>query len=362
VVAPLALTLLSAAFPPERRGRAIGILAGLTGLATVSGPFIGGAIAGGLNWQWIFWLNVPIGLVAAVLAHRRIAESFGPNRRLDLAGLALVTPGVFGTVWGLARGHAAGWDSLEVLASLAAGVLLLAAFVGWERRAAAPMVPLRLFGLPAFAAGNLANICLWASLYGFLFLTAQYLQTALGHGPLGAGLRLMACTGALILVAPLTGALTDRFGERLFMVGGLLLQALGMAWLALIAGADLAYSQMVLPLVAGGIGVSMGIPTAQRAVVGAVAAAEIGQASGVVTTLRVLGGAFGIATLTAVFTAAGTLASPTAFAAGFAPAIGVAAALAFVGAIAALRMPGRKDPAPITRTAPATEQAKGATP
>jgi EmrB/QacA subfamily drug resistance transporter len=354
LVAPLALTLLSAAFPPERRGRALGIMTGLAGLATFSGPLIGGAIAEGLAWQWIFWLNVPIGLVAALLAHRRIAESVGPNHRLDLGGLALVTAGVLGVVWGLARGSVAGWGSVEVVASLAAGALLISAFVAWERRAPAPMLPLRFFRLPAFTAGNVANFGLWGSLYGFLFLTAQYLQTALGHGPLGAGLRLMACTSALILIAPLTGALADRFGERRFMVGGLLLQATGMGWLALIADADLAYSQMVLPLVVGGIGVSMGIPTAQRAVVGAVAAPEIGQAAGVVTTLRVLGGAFGIATLTAVFAGTGSLASPEAFSDGFAPAIGVAAALAFGGAIAALWLPRHMHHAPSLRTASPT--------
>ncbi|MGH3382984.1 MAG: DHA2 family efflux MFS transporter permease subunit [Nocardioidaceae bacterium] len=360
VVAPLALTLLSAAFPPERRGRALGIVAGLAGLATFSGPFVGGAIAEGLAWQWIFWLNVPIGLFAAFLAHRRIGESVGPNSSLDLGGLTLVTAGVLGVVWGLARGHVAGWGSLEVLTSLVAGVLLLTAFGAWERHAAAPMLPLRLFRSSAFTAGNVANFCLWGSLYGFLFLTAQYLQTALGHGPLGAGLRLMACTSALILVAPLAGALADRFGERRFMVGGLLLQTTGMASLALIADADLAFSLMVLPLVVGGIGVSMGIPTAQRAVVGAVTAAEVGQASGVVTTLRVLGGAFGIATLTAVFAGTGGLASSAAFADGFAPAIAVAAALAFVGAIAALWLPGRT-PGARPLSTPTIEQAAGVT-
>ncbi|MDN5860769.1 MAG: MFS transporter, partial [Pseudonocardia sp.] len=247
LVTPLALTLLSTAFPPAQRGRALGILAGLAGLATFSGPFIGGAIAEGLSWQWIFWINVPIGLIAALLAQRRIVESHGPVRRLDLGGLVLVTVGVLGLVWGLSRGNVAGWGAGEVVAALTVGTVLVAGFVAWEHRAtAAPMLPPRFFGRTAFTAGNVANLCLWGSLYGFLFLTAQYLN-ALGHGPLGAGLRLMACTGPLIVVAPLAGALADRLGERRFLVGGLLLQAISMGWLALIAGPDLAYPLMVAP-------------------------------------------------------------------------------------------------------------------
>lgn len=352
VVAPLALTLLSAAFPPERRGRALGVLAGVAGLATFSGPLIGGAISEGLTWQWIFWINLPIGLGAAVLSQRRILESFGPNGRLDLRGLVLVTVGVLGLVWGLARGSSAGWGGVEVVVALVVGVVGLAAFVGWERRDDAPMLPMRLFRSTAFTSANIANFCLWGSLYGFLFLTAQYLQTALGNGPLGAGLGLLACTGALIVVAPLTGALSDRFGERRFMVGGLALQTIGMGWLALIADAHLDFSRMLLPLIIGGVGVSMGIPTAQRAVVGAVTPAEIGTASGVVTTLRVLGGAFGIAILAAVFTGSGSLASPQEFTSGYAPAIAIAAVLAFLGAVAALWMPGRPARTPITHPAP----------
>jgi EmrB/QacA subfamily drug resistance transporter len=342
LVTPLALTLLSAAFPPEKRGKALGILAGLAGLATFAGPVIGGAISEGLTWQWIFWINVPIGLVAAALSQSRIRESFGPGTRLDLRGLALVSAGVLGLMWGLARGNSAGWATLEVISMLLGGAVLLGAFVAWELRADAPMLPMRFLRLPAFAATNIANFCLWGSLYGFLFFTAQHLQTALGNGPLGAGLRLMACTSALIVIAPLTGALTDRFGERRFMVGGLVLQAIGMGWLALIADAHLDYAVMVLPLIIGGIGVSMGIPTAQRAIVGAVTPPEIGTASGVATTVRVLGGAFGIAIVATVFTGSGSLATPEQFATGFTPALTTAAALAGVGALAALWSPGRR--------------------
>lgn len=341
LVMPLALTLLSAAFPPERRGRALGILSGLAGLATFGGPFLGGAISQGLAWQWIFWINVPIGVVAALLAQRRIPESRGKNSRFDLGGLALVSIGVLGLVWGLIRGNLIGWGSLEVLVTLATGVVSLIVFVLWEQVARAPMLPMRFFRIPAFSAANVANFCLWGSLYGFLFMTAQYLQTALGHGPLGAGLRLMACTSALMVIAPLAGALADRFGDRLFITSGLLLQAAGAGWLTLIATADLDFSQMLAPFIIVGIGVSMGIPTIQRAIVGAVAGPEVGIASGVGTTVRVLGGAFGIVILTAVFSGAGSLATPRTFIDGYVPAIGVAAVLALIGAAAALAIPRR---------------------
>jgi EmrB/QacA subfamily drug resistance transporter len=346
LVMPLALTLLSAAFPAQQRGRALGLFMGMTGLATFSGPFIGGAVAQGLAWEWIFWINLPIGLLALLLVPGRVPESFGPGNRLDLGGVTLATTGAFALVWGLVRGNAAGWGSLEVIASLAAGVVVTAAFVGWERRTDAPMLPLRLFRVRAFSSANAANFCLFASLYGGVFFMAQYLQTALGYGPLGAGLRLLPSTGTLMVCAPIAGVLADRFGERRLMVGGLLLQTAGMGWLALIADANLPYSHMLLPLIIGGSGVSMAIPAAQKSAVGVVAAGDIGKASGVNMTLRIFGGVFGVAIAVVVFAAAGSLTTPQAFTDGFAPAVGITAALALVGAAVGLGMPGRRAAAP----------------
>src|SRR5258708_13875974 len=197
LVMPLAVTQLSAAFPPEQRGRAVGVLGGGTGLAVRSGPVGGGAITQGLAWQWIFWLNVPIGLLVMPLVLRRMPESFGPRTSLDMGGLVLVTGAALGVVWGLVRGNSVGWGSLEVIATLVGGFGLAVAFVAWERRARVPMLLLRFFRSAAFSAGNAPGFLFFSSLYGSPFFLSQFLQTALRYGPLVAGLGLPAFTAIL---------------------------------------------------------------------------------------------------------------------------------------------------------------------
>jgi EmrB/QacA subfamily drug resistance transporter len=342
LIMPLGLALLSAAFPPEKRGAAIGIFSAITGLAVASGPLVGGAVVEGISWEWIFWINVPIGLVAIPLVLTRMRESFGPDTGLDIPGLALITGGALGLVWGLVRGNQAGWVSPEVLGSLAAGALLVAAFVAWELRAREPMLPMRFFRSRSFSAGNAAIFFTFASLFAAVFFYAQLLQTVLGYGPLGAGLRLLPWTATFITVAPIAGALADRIGERPLMVGGLSLQAIGMAWLALIAEPGMAYSQMLAPFIVAGVGISMAIPAAQNSVLGSAANDAIGKAAGTNSMMRELGGVFGIAVSVAVFAAAGSYASAQAFTDGFAPAIFVAAALALAGAVAGLALPSRR--------------------
>jgi EmrB/QacA subfamily drug resistance transporter len=345
LVAPLSLALLSAAFPPERRAWALGIFSAVTGVAVLGGPVVGGAITQGIAWQWIFWLNVPIGLVTIGLVLARIEESHGPRTRLDLPGVALATGAALGIVWALVRGNAAGWGSAEVVGTLAAGVLLGAAFVAWERRAASPVLPLELFRARAFSAGNAAAFFMSGALFASVYLMAQFLQTAQHGGPLDAGLRLLPWTATLFFVAPIVGRRIQRAGEKPFVVAGLALQAAGMAWIALIAAPDVAYGELVAPFVIAGTGASMALPAAQSAIVGAVAPAHIGKASGTFTTARQLGGAFGVSVLVAVFAGAGSYASPDAFSAGFAPAIGVAATLSLAGALAGLALPGRRETA-----------------
>jgi EmrB/QacA subfamily drug resistance transporter len=342
LVMPLALTLLSAAFPPGRRARALGIFTSVTGLALLVGPVVGGAIAQGLAWQWIFWLNVPIGLILIPLVLRHIQESFGPRTVLDIAGLLLVTGATLGLVWGLVRGNSAGWVSLEVVAALVAGVVLAVAFVAWELRARVPMVPMRFFRSRAFSAGNTANFLLIAAIYGTLFFLAQFLQTAQGYGPLTAGLHLLPWTACLFVVAPISGSLVNRVGERPLIVGGLLLQAIGLAWIGLIASPDLAYAWFLAPLIIAGIGGSLAMPAAQNAVVSAVATSEIGKASGTFSMLRQLGGAFGVAILAAVFAGLGGFRSAQVFSNGFAAALLAAAALSLIGAITGMALPSRQ--------------------
>jgi EmrB/QacA subfamily drug resistance transporter len=357
----LGLTLLSAAFPPEKRGTAIGLFSAVTGIAVAVGPLVGGAIAEGIDWTWIFWLNVPIGLAAIPFVLRRIEESFGGDTGLDVPGLALIGSAGFAIVWGLVRGNSAGWDSLEIIGALAAGVVLAVAFIAWELRAAEPMLPMHFFRSRAFSAGNAAIFLTLASLFGAVFFFAQMLQTALGYGPLDAGLRLMPWTATFITVAPLAGSLVDRFGERRFMVAGLSLQALGMGWIAVIADSGLTYSEFLIPSIVAGVGVSMAIPAAQNSVVGSFSLEEVGKAAGANSMMRELGGVFGVAVSAAVFAGAGSFASPEAFLDGFAPAVAVLAAFSALGATVALALPGRSrtdDSIPLSPV-PALEGAGG---
>jgi EmrB/QacA subfamily drug resistance transporter len=342
VIAPLSLALLTAAFPPERRGWALGVFGGITGLAVVAGPVIGGAVTQGLDWEWIFWLNVPIGLAAIPLVMRRMEESFGSRAALDAPGLALITVAALGIVWGLVRGNDAGWGSVEVVSALTAGALSAALFVVWERRAREPMLPMRLFRSPAFAAGNASTLLMFGSLFSAVFFMAQFLQTTLGQSPLHAGLSLVPWTGTVFIVTPIAGAMVDRVGERPLIVGGLLMQAAGLAWVALLARTGLPYAQMIPPLIVAGVGISTALPAAQNSVVSSVTQSEIGKASGTFSMMRQLGGAFGLAIAVAVFTGAGSFASPAAFTDGFAPAIAVSAGLSLCGSLAGLSLrPGR---------------------
>jgi EmrB/QacA subfamily drug resistance transporter len=358
VVAPMSLSLLSAAFPPERRGTALGIFGGITGIAVLAGPVLGGAVTQGMAWEWIFWLNVPIGLAAIPLVLAKIDESFGPHERLDVGGLVLVTGAALGLVWGLVRGNTAGWGSVEVLGTLSAGVVLTAAFIAWELRARQPMLPMQLFANRAFAIGNATSFLLSAALFSAVFFMAQFQQTTLGQSPLDAGLRLLPWTGTVFLVAPLSGSLVDRIGERPLLVTGLAMQTAGFIWVALIAGVGMTYDAMIPPLILAGSGVAMAIPAAQNAVMSSVAGADIGKASGTFSTGRQLGGAFGLAIAVAVFSSAGSYVSPGAFSDGFVAAVAVSGMLSLAAALIASLLPARR---PATALEPATAMAARAT-
>jgi len=353
MVMPLALALLNAAVPPQRRGWAMGIFGAVTALAVVVGPVLGGAITQGIAWQWIFWLNVPIGLLTIPLALRRLEESYGPRAALDLPGVALGTAAALGLVWGLVRGSSAGWASPEVVGALAAGAAAAVAFTGWELRARAPMLPMRLFAIRGFSAGNVAVFMMNASVTGVVFFMAQFLQVGLGQDPLGAGLRLLPWGVAPLLIAPRAGRLADRIGERPLVVSGMLLLAAGFAWIGVIAGPGLAYPAMLAPMIISSAGIGLAIPAVTRAVVGSVPSGDIGKASGSFSMMRQLGSAFGVAILAAVFASAGGYTSAAAFSAGFAPALAAATGLALAGTLAGLALPGRPQDAQAEQAATA---------
>jgi EmrB/QacA subfamily drug resistance transporter len=340
VVLPLTLTLISEAFPVEKRGAAIGMWGGVTGVGVAAGPVLGGAIIEGVSWQWIFWINVPVGLLLIPLSAVKLRESRGPRPQLDLAGVGLAGTGLFALAWAPVRAPSAGWGSAEVLLSLTVGAVLVAAFLWWESRTRYPMLPLGYFRRRGFATANGVVFCQFVSLLGSLFMLTQFFQTGLGQSPLEAGLRILPWTAMPMLVAPVVGVLADRLGFRIFMTLGLVLQAAGLAWVAAVAEPGRGYGALVGGLVVAGIGISMCFPTVAGAVVTSVPDEDSGVAAGANSALRELAGVFGVAIAAAVFAAQGGYASPSAFVDGFRPALYVCAALAAVGVLAAVWAPG----------------------
>ncbi|HEX2292791.1 MAG TPA: DHA2 family efflux MFS transporter permease subunit [Gaiellaceae bacterium] len=341
IVTPLTLTILSEAFPRERRGVALGAWSGIAGLAVASGPLVGGAVVEGLAWQWIFWLNVPVGILLVPLAYRYLRETHGPAAGLDLRGLALVSGGLFGLVWGLVNGNADGWTSPQIVASLALGSILTAGFAVWELRAPAPMLPMGFFRDRSFAAANGASLLMYFGMFGSIFLLTQFLQTVQGHSPLGAGLRVLPWTAMPMLVAPIAGALSDRIGGRPLMALGLALQAIGLGWLAAVSTPTVPYTDLVIPFVLSGTGMAMFFAPVANVVLSAVRPEQEGKASGANNAIREVGGVFGVAVLASVFSAYGGYATPQSFVDGLTPAIWVGAVVVGAGALISLLIPRR---------------------
>jgi EmrB/QacA subfamily drug resistance transporter len=337
MVMPLAMGLLGAAFPAERRGWAIGVFSGLTGLAVLGGPVIGGAVTEGLAWQWIFWINIPVGAIAIPLVLRKIPESTGPARRLDLIGAVLISLAVLGLVWGVVRGESAGWTSTEVLGSFAIGVVFLAAFGLWEGRTTDPMVPLSFFRNRTFTAANTSGFFLSAALFSAVFFLSQYMQVVLGSAPFKAGLQLLPWTATLFIVAPFAGRLVDRFGERPPVVIGMALQTIGMFWIGELSKGSVQYYELVAPLVVTGCGISLALPATQSASVGALPREAVGIASGIYSMTRQLGGAAGVAVLGTVFVSAGGYAGD-----GFTRALAGGGVLSLLGALSGLGITARR--------------------
>jgi EmrB/QacA subfamily drug resistance transporter len=342
IVTPLTLTLLSAAVPRERRGLALGAWGGISGLAVAIGPLVGGAIVEGLSWQWIFWLNVPIGLLLAPVAYSRLEESHGPADRLDLPGLALASAGLFGIVWALVRGNSVGWGSPEIVGSLVAGAAVVALFVLWELRAEAPMLPMRFFRNPTFTLANVSSLFMFFGMFGSIFLLIQFFQTVQGLSPLQSGLRILPWTAMPIFVAPIAGALSDRIGGQRIMATGLALQAVGLGWIAAIATPTAPYADFVAPFFISGIGMALFFAPVANVVLSSVRREEEGQASGAQNAIRELGGVFGVAVLASIFSRYGGYGLPQHFVDGMQPAVWVGAIIVGVGALAAFAIPSRR--------------------
>ncbi|WP_246150577.1 MFS transporter [Streptomyces qinzhouensis] len=342
IMMPLTMTLLTVAVPVARRGAMLGIFGAANGLAVAAGPLVGGALTEHLSWQWIFWLNVPVGLLLLVLARLRLAESYAPDARLDVPGTLLASGGLFGIVYGLINGHVDGWTSAPVLGSLTAGVLLLAAFVRHGTVAAHPLLPMRLFRDRGFAGINAASALMFLGMFGSIFLLSQFLQVVVGYSPTEAGLRMLPWTAMPLLVAPFAGILSDRIGGRPVVAAGLALQSLGLALYALVLEPGVSYPAQLPALIVSGIGMALFFAPAASVVMSSVRPGEQGMASGANNALREVGGALGIAALGAVFAARGGYGSPRMFVDGTVPALWIGAGAVAVAAVAALLIPGRR--------------------
>jgi EmrB/QacA subfamily drug resistance transporter len=345
LVLPLTLTILSAAVPAERRGAALGVWGAVTGLAIAAGPLVGGAVVEGWNWQWIFWINVPIGLVLIPITLLRLESAHrGHSTALDIPGLALISGGLLGIVLGLIRGNVDGWTSPFIVGCLTLGSLLVLAFVAWERRTATPMLPMHLFSSRAFSAANGSSLLFSFGMFGSIFLLAQYLQAVQGASPLEAGLKTLPWTAAPLLVAPIAGPLSDRIGSRPLLITGLSMQAIGLAWLGAQMSVTGSYADLVPAFIICGVGMALFFVPVANAVLGSVPAQLEGVASGANNAIREIGGVLGVSVLAAVFSANGSYASPQAFVDGTQPAVFAGAAVVAVGALIATLIPRRRAP------------------
>ncbi|MGW8063578.1 MFS transporter [Streptomyces ziwulingensis] len=342
IMMPLTLTLLTAAVPAERRGMAYGIWGAVNGLAVASGPLVGGSLTEHVSWQWIFWLNVPLGLALLPLARLRLAESHGTGAPLDIPGTLLASGGLFGIVYGLVRGPVDGWSGPVVLTALFAGAALLVGFVHHGIRSANPMLPMRLFRSRAFSGINGASLLMFLGMFGSIFLLSQYMQNVLGYSPTEAGLRMLPWTGMPMLVAPVAGILSDRVGGRPVVAAGLFFQAAGLGHLAYVVTTDASYGSQLPGLIMSGIGMALYFAPASAIVMSSVTVKEQGIASGANNALREVGGALGIAVMASVFSAQGGYETPQSFVDGLRPAVAAGAGIVALGGIAALLIPGRR--------------------
>ena len=343
IVLPLSLTILTTAFPLERRGMIVGVYGGLAGLAVAMGPIVGGAVTQGIDWHWIFWINVPIGVVAVLLGIRLLPESYGAKERLDLVGVGLVTGAVVALVWALSRANDIGWSSAEVVSTLVAGTVLLGAFVRWEASTPEPMVPLRMFARRDFALGNLTTFLMSGAIFAAGLLVTEEFQLARHDSPVGAGLRLLPFFATPMLVSPVAGALSDRVGRRPIIVVGLSLLTAGFVWVASRGSLGTSWVELVIALLVAGIGISMALPTVPTAVLSAVAPDEMGKASGINYMAQRFGAVFATAIGSTVFGTYGSLSSPESVTAGFRPALWACTVFAVLATLSAAAMSPRRN-------------------
>ena len=342
-ILPLTLTLISAAFSPEARARAIGIWSGVLAIGGVTGALLSGVLIQLAGWRGAFWINVPIAIALLPLVRRRIVESRGPARRLDPLGLLLAGVGSLGIAWGLSASTTAGWLSPTVVGPLLAGGALLVVFVAWERHAPEPMMPFELLHNRRFGVANFMTFSLWGSLSLCVFLTSQFFQIAQHASPLVAGLRFSIWPLPVALIPMFGRPLLARVPRGVLIPLGMALHALGLVGLALVIHPTTPYVWIAAMMLTSGIGLGVANGLVSSQAMSAPPPSLLGIASGVTSTLRQCGAVLGVAIGVTVFAnSGGSYRGPAAFTDGFVPALWAAAVIAMLGVFASVMPSSRR--------------------
>lgn len=354
-IVPLSLTLVNRAFPEERRAAALGIWSGISGLGLSIGPLVGGIIVEGAPWQLIFWVNVPVGILAVLFGLRWLPESKGMRRPIDIPGIILLAGAMFALVYGLQQGNSHGWGSAPVIALLGGGAVLLALFLLWERGRQSPYIRLALFKRIRYSAFVLAGFWMNAGIFGAIFLLTLFLQQAQGYSALEAGVRTMTWTGCTMICAPLAGLAAGKFGAKPILAAGLLLQLSALAGFGILigaAGVDFPFGWQAPLMMAAGAGMGLSFTPLSHGVLTAVPDSAVDEASGISNATRELGGVFGIAIGGLIFQSGGPITSPAGFGDHVVPALFACSAMIAVGLLGVLllvrRDPGKRDVQPAT--------------
>ena len=353
---PATLSIISATFPPRQRGMAIGIWAGVSALALAIGPLVGGLLTQHVGWNWIFYVNVPVGILAIVASLLLIEESRDTSleQRLDLPGLLTSGVGLFALTYALIEANAHGWASARILGSLAVAGVMVVAFVLLELHQRIPMLDLSLFRNSTFAGANLVVLLVALAMFGVFFFVSLYMQNILGFSAVQAGAAFLPMTVLIILVAPVAGKASDRLGSRWLMTGGMALVGTQLLWFSTL-GIEATFWDLLPGLLVGGVGMALTMTPSAAAAVRAVPVDKSGVGSAVLNSFRQVGGSLGIALMGAIVVhETGGRQTPEAFVDGFSTALLVAAGIAFVGAVvsAALVRPHSDElPAPVEASA-----------
>jgi EmrB/QacA subfamily drug resistance transporter len=354
---PATLSIISATFPPEQRGMAIGIWAGVSALALAIGPLVGGLLTDHLDWSWIFFVNVPVGILAVAASFLVIEESrdTSEERRLDLPGQLAGGLGLFALTYGLIEANTYGWTSARILGAFAVAAAALALFLWLERVQRVPMLDLGLFRNGTFAGANAVILLVALAMFGVFFFVSLYMQNILGFSAVETGAAFLPMTVLIILVAPLAGKTSDRIGSRWLMTTGMVLIGLQLLYLSRL-GVDETFWDLLPGLLVGGVGMALVMTPSAAAAVRSVPVDQAGVGSAVLNAFRQVGGSLGIAVMGAIIAAEiGDRRSPEAFVDGFSTALLVAALIAFAGAAVAFATVRMHRPA--AETAPVVEAA-----